>query len=499
MPPKKNNQLNKILMVSKINSKQNNTATHDTKKTKNSIRIHPKISLGELSEKHIDTLLTSVGSVYKLKCANTYFYPYNLLTNNLKYECRFNNQYQLIRIYKKNERVFEHGNVCFSLIKKGNKFLKRKVFIKELATIDHDTYIENIQSYCKSNPLYPNIYGNMFMNAIYSYNNPSYIDILCHYLCSRVTEEGILPHFPLFYGLINTVFDKYSYTFMDKSDYKNFIEKYELTDGYNDNILKIINKDDKDKVELSNFPVYLMATEVMDFDLDEFMLKTNESYEYDINDSFDVDSYEKTLFSVLFQTIISLIYIQDEWNMIHNDLHIGNIMFKSTEQKYINYCLHGIFYRVPTFGMIVKIIDWNRGCLNFNNMLIRNNVYNNYGDCSDMYYFPTVVKNSKSVVDINPSFDLAILAYEILDNDKIIDKSKSKFVKLLLDLLTMSDGNNIYNLMGGKEIDAGFDLYIKIAQMCHKAVPRVVIQKAIWNMFKVNKSVIPQNEKIYTI
>ena len=87
MPPKKNNELNKILMVNKINSKQNNTLTHDNKKkkkTKNPIRIHPRISLGELSEKHIDTLLTSVGSVYKLKCANTYFYPYNLLTNNMK-------------------------------------------------------------------------------------------------------------------------------------------------------------------------------------------------------------------------------------------------------------------------------------------------------------------------------------------------------------------------------------------------------------------------------
>ena len=489
MPPKKNNELNKVLSISKI----------VPKKIKKTNRKCPNVGLGEMSENHIDTLLTSVGQHYKLKCANTYFYPYNLFTNSMKYQSRFNNKYQLIRIYKKNERVFEHGNVCFSLIKHGSKFLKRKVFIKELPTIDHDMYIENIKLFSKNNSLFPNINGHMLMNNIYNYNNPSYIDILCHYLCSRVTEDGILPHFPLFYGLLNTVFNKYSYTFMDKQDYKNFIEKHELIDGYKDSVFKIINKEDKDKVELSNFPVYLMATEVMDFDFDEFLEDTNISYQYDISDGFDVENFENTIFSILFQTIISLMYIQDEWNMVHNDLHLGNIMFKSTDQKYLNYCYNGIFYRVPTFGMIVKIIDWNRGSLNYNNMPIRNTVYNNYGDCAEMYYFPTVVKNSKSVVDINQSFDLAILAYEILDNDKIMDKNKSKCVKLLNDLLTTDDGANIYNLMGGKETDPGFDLYIKIAGECHKAVPRTVFQKSIWNMYKVSKSLIPENEKIYTI
>jgi hypothetical protein len=80
-----------------------------------------------------------------------------------------------------------------------------------------------------------------------------------------------------------------------------------------------------------------------------------------------------------------------------------------------------------------------------------------------------------------------------------MDKNKSKCIKLLNDLLTTDDGSNIYSLMGGKEEDPGFDLYIQIARHCHKAVPRTVLQKSIWNMYKVNKSIIPQNEKIYTI
>lgn len=494
MPPKKNNGLNTILTIKKITPPASVKPGMLLPKRK-----HPFIGVGTLSDDHGDSLLTSIGQNYRLKCANTYFYPYNLFTNNLKYETRLNNKYQLIRIYKKNDRIFDHGHTCFSLIKKGHTYLKRKVFIKELPTIDYESFIENIQEYRKNDVLFPNISGDTIMKYIYSYDNPSYIDILCHYLCSRVVEEGILPHFPLFYGLINTIFDKYTYTFTDRDDYQNFLNKHSLNDGYNDNLLKIINKDDKDKVEISNFPVYLMATEVMDFDLDEFIENTNTAYKFNIGENFDVSGYENTVFSILFQTIISLSYIQDEWNMVHNDLHIGNIMFKKTDQKYLNYSLRGIFYRVPTFGMIVKIIDWNRGTLTYKTIPIQNNVYKNTGECAEMYYFPTTVSSKKREINVNPSFDLAILAYEILDNDTIIDKKKSKLVKLLNELLTTDDGNNIYNLMGGKEEDPGFDLYKEIAKDCHKAVPSIILQKGVWNMYKVSKGTIPENEKIYTI
>lgn len=492
MPPKKNRGLNSILTVKKI---QPTIKTQIQKPVKK----HPFIGVGKLNSDHSYTLLTSVGKHYQLRCANTYFYPHNLLTNETDHETRFNNKYQLIRIYKKQIRIFDHGHICFSLLKNGSHYLKRKVFIKELPTIDYEIYLQNIQEFRKTDPRFPNFSGNFFNNYLYSYNNPSYIDILCHYLCSRITEEGILPHFPLFYGVINTVFNKFTYTFTDELDYENFLDRHNLEDGYSDNILKIINKDEKDKVELSNFPVCLMATEVMDFDLDEFISNTNTAFEYDIGSDFDVVEYEKTMFSILFQIIVSLSYIQAEWNMNHNDLHIGNIMFKATKEKFINYCVRGVFYRIPTFGMIVKIIDWNRGTLTYKSQPIRNNAYNSYGDCSDMYYFPTTANTQKKTLDVNPSFDLAILAYEILDHDSIMDKKKSRLVKLLNEWLTTDSGENIYNMLGGKDEDPGFDLYRIIAKDCHKAVPSQQFGKNIWTMFKVNKSAIPENEKIYTI
>ena len=391
----------------------------------------PAIGLGIFKSDEIKTLLSSAGKHYNLRSANTFFYSYNLLSNYIQSHSRFNNKNQLIRIYKKQVRVFEHGHICFSLIRNGNKYMKRRVFIKELPCLDYEIRTQEIDPFYKNDACLPNVHGNLVMSNLYSHNNPSYIDVLCHYLCSRVVEEGILPHFPLFYGVITTMFNKFSYTFADKEDYANYIERHSLKNGYKNHLLKIINKDDKDKVEFTNFPVCLMATEVIDFDLDEFLLNINTTAEK--NPDFNVDEYEKTLLSILFQTTIALSYVQSEWNMIHNDLHIGNIMLQSTDIKFINYSIKGNFFRVPTHGMIVKIIDWNRATLKYNGLQINNTVYSCTGECADMYYFPTHLSNKKPTIEANPSFDLALLAFEILNNDKVMNKT-SKVVKLLINL-----------------------------------------------------------------
>ena len=498
MPPKKHTDLKSILTITSVTTKKTQEPKTKPKQEPKIEGKHPITGLGMLNDDDMDKLLNSIGLHYRIKCADTFFYPYNLFTNNVNYDTCFNNKYQLVRVYKKQNRVFEHGHICFSLLKKGSQYLKRNVFIKELPSIDYEIFAKYTKDFKKINSCFPNFTGNLFMNYLYSYNNPSYIDILCHYLCSRVTEEGILPHFPLFYGLVNTIFDKFTYTFTDKDDYSNFKSRHNLKSGYKDNVLKIINKDDKDKVEFSNLPVCLMATEVIDFDLDEFIENTNRTHEQNGND-FNVADYEKTIFSILFQIVISLSYIQLEWNMNHNDLHIGNVMLKITKEKYLNYCIKGIFYRVPTFGMVVKIIDWNRGTLTYKSLPIRNSVYNISGDCGDMYYFPSTTNTKKKVIDINPSFDLALLAFEILDNDTIMDKKKSKVTKLLSDWLNTDNGDNIYSMLGDQEEDPGFELYRFIAQDCHKAIPAQQLQKNVWNIFKVCKSVIPENEKIYTI
>jgi hypothetical protein len=91
----------------------------------------PIISLGEMDDKVMDGLLDSTGKFFKISSASLYYYPCSLISRNMTANTRLNNKYQIIRIYKHLCKVFEHGNIYFSLIKKGSQYLKRKCFIKE--------------------------------------------------------------------------------------------------------------------------------------------------------------------------------------------------------------------------------------------------------------------------------------------------------------------------------------------------------------------------------
>jgi hypothetical protein len=483
------NKLNNLLIIKKkpiVSRKKIETIANSNK---------PITSLGLLSDKNLDKLLDSLGKFYNLSISSLYFYCYNLFSPNLHHNTRFNNKYQLIHLYKFIERTFEHGNIYFCLIKKNNNYLKRKVFFKELPIIDYETYLEYVSDYDEIDSKFPNFYGQKFNKCLYSYNNPAYIDILCHYLCSRLVENGLSVHFPLFYGCINTVFRKYTQVFHEKTDYQNFINN-NGSQRYN-KYYKIINKDDKDKVEMYNLPVLLMATEVMDYDLGDFIEKSNTLFENTLLDEFDKSQYELHIQSILFQTIASLTLVQRFWNMNHNDLHLGNIMFKETKEKFINYSYKTNFYRIPTYGTYVKIIDWNRATLTYNGTNINNYTYLPEHECGEMYYYENSYNVFKKIVKPNSSFDLALLAYELLDSNIILDK-KSKIYKLLMEwTMTDKDGNVFTNLAG--DGDAGFVIYDTIAKKCHKAHPETNLQKSVWNNFKVSKSDIPENEKIYNL
>ena len=521
----------------------------------------PHTGLVVMNEKYVDKLLDSIEYHYNINMCSMYLYPFNLFSTNVCSDMVFNNSHQLIRLYEKRDKVFEHGCVYYSLIRnrKRNRFMKRKVFVKELPLVNYETYLDNIDEADGASPLFPNIYRQKINDYIYSYNNPSYVDVMCHYLCSRLTEDDILPHFPLFYGAVATMFRKYTHVFGSGDEYDTFLDCYvydedgsvrgegedkegdrgsvpspeschleEIVDDISDinsedlktmkerrsvsrnhKRFRIINKEDKDKIELRNYPVCLMATELLNLDFNEFIKVANSEYAGKTEDDvpitthrvYNPETYNKTLLSILFQTITALTVVQNLWKMCHNDLHLGNIMLNRTKQTHLNYYVKGAYYRVPTFGMIVKIIDWNRATLVYKDHVVKNNVYFTEGECAEMYYWDTTAKKKKPVNEPNPSFDLGLLAYELLTHDKITDK-KSKLHKMLMDWLNMDGGGNVYTHLReeyGEGDDGGFELYRLIATTCRSAVPKEQFSKPIWQQFKVDKSKIPKEETIYTV
>lgn len=66
--------------------------------------------------------------------------------------------------------------------------------------------------------------------------------------------------------------------------------------------------------------------------------------------------------SVIFQIIVALWCMQRQFGMIHHDLHVGNIMITTLEEKdvVLHYKVSGNHFYVPTFGYFVQIIDFGR-------------------------------------------------------------------------------------------------------------------------------------------
>ena len=63
------------------------------------------------------------------------------------------------------------------------------------------------------------------------------------------------------------------------------------------------------------------------------------------------------------QVVFALAYAQRNFAFTHNDLHGNNIMFQSTTKEYFYYMHNSIKYKVPTYGYLIKIIDFDRGRL----------------------------------------------------------------------------------------------------------------------------------------
>ena len=68
--------------------------------------------------------------------------------------------------------------------------------------------------------------------------------------------------------------------------------------------------------------------------------------------------------SIIFQVCVALISMQKYFGIVHNDLHLGNILLqianKTSKKKFLSYKLNGKTYYISS-NIIVKIIDFGRG------------------------------------------------------------------------------------------------------------------------------------------
>jgi len=230
-------------------------------------------------------------------------------------------------------------------------------------------------------------------------------------------------------------------------------------------------------LKMKDYPVNYVFMEELEETLDDIL---DEGYQMD----------EGEWFSILFQVVYSLCCANYYFDLVHNDLHTSNIMFINVENEYLYYNINNQYYRIPTNGRCVKIIDFARATLKFNNHEIISDVFHPEGEAAGQYHYPGDEKyDLRTDNKPNPSFDLVRLATTILE--RIDDDIHPSLFKLLKKWCECDDGSNaLYK-------DDSFELYIDIAHNCHNAIPNKVIKDKVFNKFKITKDEIPEDEIIY--
>lgn len=225
---------------------------------------------------------------------------------------------------------------------------------------------------------------------------------------------------------------------------------------------------------LKDFPVQLLISEQLEITLQDLIEETEIS--------------EEEWCSVLFQICFGLSVAQKNHDFVHNDLHVGNIMFKKTDIEYLYFKVNKKYFKIPTFGRITKIIDFGRATFKFNNNIYFSSVFDEDGDAEGQYDYPEENNFSNCKFKPNPSFDLCRLATTIVEH-----VTHESIFKLLNEWMTDKNGKNLIY----EEDD--FDLYINIARNVKNAVPKKQLNKTIFKRFNVLKKDISSLTFIYSL
>jgi len=268
-------------------------------------------------------------------------------------------------------------------------------------------------------------------------------------------------------------------------------------------------------LEMPNMPIILIYQEAQEGVMDELL------------DEDEIDGHargsqgwEARWIAWLFQVIAVLAFLQKAICFTHNDLHSNNIVWRTTKQKYLFYRnRQGTVWRIPTFGKIFSIIDFGRSIFRLGSHLWVSDDHWPNQDAGDQYNFGPFFDPAKPKHPPNPSFDLCRLAVSLIDGlfDERPPKKKGKAVPVmseegtwkmyetnspLFNLLwswTINDqGQTIYEDKHGHDKYDGFDLYIRIAQDVHNAVPAQQIHRPVFEQFKWTKKV-DRKETVYSL
>jgi hypothetical protein len=276
---------------------------------------------------------------------------------------------------------------------------------------------------------------------------------------------------------------------------------------------------------LRDFPVQLTVLERCDGTMDELM-----EAEIDDDATEDMaDTKEERWTAWIFQVVAGLAAAQQAYDFVHNDLHTNNVMWTGTGETHLYYHITGApggdrYYRVPTYGRIMKIIDFGRATFRpsaaaTNNRLWIPDAYAPDADAGGQYNCGAYYRAGEPKVLPNKSFDLCRLAVAILDTlwpekpaarqpqrvmtrepGRVTHETESPLWNLLWLWLTDRHGKNVLVSPDGRERYPNFNLYCAIARDAQNAVPAQQLTLPLFDsVFRCRRRDIPDDATIYKL
>tara|TARA_B110000208_G_C11770386_1_gene430104 strand:+ start:735 stop:1988 length:1254 start_codon:yes stop_codon:yes gene_type:complete len=362
--------------------------------------INKYLGVCPINKHKINKILDNIRTFYRISDINTYSCNVKLLTYNTK-DKLLNHRHKLIKLIKKKYTISNTGSVCKALLSYKNKKYYKNIFIKEIPLLPV-TFNPDITANLLSNRQSHN-----YFEQIYSTDSSPNIELYISYLTSKLFELNISPTFSKLYGYFYTIFKKFTYSVDDDTDN---IKGVHYNDGSDNFIMKY------------EVPVLLLSIEKLDFDLDAL----------DDLGKLTLEFYR----SICFQIFMAIFTMFNTFGIKHNDLHIGNILFSVTKKEYIFYNLNNLFFKVPTFGFMVKIIDWGRGTYNYNNIIGKNNIFMPGRECENQIIFNRFNKRERLHYKWT---DIVIFVQNLIFNKPILRKFP-KFYTFLHKLIKTTNG-----------------------------------------------------------
>lgn len=205
-------------------------------------------------------------------------------------------------------------------------------------------------------------------------------------------------------------------------------------------------------------------------------------------EDFESEETERKWSAWIFQVVAALSVYQKYVKFCHNDLHTNNIVWVPTSETHLHYKgSNGEVYKVPTYGKIMKLIDFGRATCEVGDLKIMSSDFAPGQDAYGQYNWGPFTDPELDEAAPNPSFDLCRLAVSLFGyfcGDEAPGEEKSALVKLLWQWMIDDNGESILIDEDGLERFPGFDLYLFIARAVHNAVPSKQFNEKPFSQFK---------------